>query len=125
MWLVATIHDRTYSIHTEKSQHAVPVKGQVVNISASVDRTGSVVTTQLCCCNEGSHRHCKHKWACLRANKVLFTKAGSGPDLACGLSLPTADTEHRTGSSNLRTTVHHWDELGHLYLIKPQFLHLI
>lgn len=49
MWLLATTQASMCRIRTEKSQHTLPIKGQVVNSSAFVDRVVSVATTQLCC----------------------------------------------------------------------------
>lgn len=117
-------HDKAYSIHTEKSQHNAPVKSQAVNILASIDRMASVAPTQLCCCGTKAATDTANPngHGCVPIKFYLQRQAvGQIWPVGC---LPTPDIGHRTGSSNPGTTAHQQDELGHPYLVKPQFLRL-
>lgn len=69
---------RTYT----RGQHIFLQKVRIINILV-LWATGFLATIQLCLYR--SRRRSCNEWVCLRAHKILFTKAGVRLDLTCEL----------------------------------------
>lgn len=89
----STHYDRI--VFLSRGGQTFPVRGQIVNILDLAIHVVCVVTTQalLLQC-ENSYRQYVNEWVCLCADKTLFTKPGSGLDLAHGTGLSTPALTH-------------------------------